>query len=138
MVKHAALRRPMGGCQSHWSICTRTKEGGRKWEGDGVNLLVTPATKSKPRGQEGIAKMSGCNKPWSVCAVDHRGPVSRDAGEQSAWATPRRRGALLPSRARAKSGKGEHGQVCERCSRRLPVEMDSEQGKMADDGTRGS
>jgi hypothetical protein len=27
--------------------------------------------------------MSGCNKLWSVCAVDPTGPVSKDAGEQS-------------------------------------------------------
>jgi hypothetical protein len=34
----------------------------RKWEGNVVDLLVTPATKSKPRQQEGTTKMSGCNK----------------------------------------------------------------------------
>jgi hypothetical protein len=64
-------------------------------EQDVVDLLVTPATKSKPRGQEGTAKMSGCNKLWLVCAVD-------STGEQSAGAAPRRRGALLPPRAGGK------------------------------------
>jgi hypothetical protein len=49
--------------------------------------------------------MSVCNKLWSVCAVDATGPVSRDAGEQSAGATPHRRGALLPPRAPAELGK---------------------------------
>jgi hypothetical protein len=58
-------------------------------------MLVTPATKSKPRGQKGIVKMSGCNRLWSVCAADATGAVSRDAGEQSTGATPRRRGVLL-------------------------------------------
>jgi hypothetical protein len=84
----------------------KNKDWRRKWEGDAVDLLVTPATKSKPRGQEGIVKMSGGNKLWSVCAVDARGPVSRDAGEQSAGATPHRRGVLLPPVRWRKAGKG--------------------------------
>jgi hypothetical protein len=72
-------------------------------------LLVTPATKSKSWGQKGTVKMSGCNRLWSVCAADATGPVSRDAGEQSAGATPRRRGALLPH-AQAKITEGSHGE----------------------------
>jgi phage terminase large subunit-like protein len=43
-------------------ICAYEKDGRRKWKGDAVDWLVTAATKSKPRGQEGIVKMSGCNK----------------------------------------------------------------------------
>jgi hypothetical protein len=78
-------------------------------DGDIVDLLVTPATKSKPRGQEGTAKMSGCNKLWSVYAVD-------PTGEQSAGATPRRRGALLPPRAGEKRER-ENGEGAERCRR---------------------
>jgi hypothetical protein len=68
-------------------------------DGDTVDLLVTPATKSKPWGQEGTVKMSCCKKLWSVCSVD-------PTDEQSAGATPRRRGALLSPRARVESGKG--------------------------------
>jgi hypothetical protein len=45
-------------------------------------MLVTPATKSKPLEQNGTTKMSGCNKLRLLCT----GPVSRDAGEQSAGA----------------------------------------------------
>jgi hypothetical protein len=62
-------------------------DGGCKWKGDVVDLLVTAATKAA--GQEGTARISDCNKLWSVCVADPTGPVSRDAAEESAGATPR-------------------------------------------------
>jgi hypothetical protein len=78
-----------------------------KWERNIVDLLVTPATKPKPRWQDGTAKMSGCNKLWQLCAVDTTGPVSNNGGEQLA-------GGLPPPRARAKRKEGRNGEGCER------------------------
>jgi hypothetical protein len=43
-------------------ICTKAKSRSRKGEGDVVDLLVTPATKSKPSGREDTAQMADCNK----------------------------------------------------------------------------
>jgi hypothetical protein len=111
----------MSSDQSRWSIYTKTEDGGRNWNGDIVKFLVTPATKSKPRGQKGTVKMSGCNRLWPVCAADATGPISRDAGEQSAGAPPRRRGVVLPPRGR----KGRHG---EECLWRLPMGKDQSTG----------
>jgi hypothetical protein len=47
-------------------------------------LLITPATKAKPRGQERTVKMSGCNQLWSVCAKDPTGLCSQNVGGQPA------------------------------------------------------
>jgi hypothetical protein len=47
-----------------------------------------PGDQTKAAGQEGTAKMPGCNMLWLVCAVDPKGPVSKDAREQPAAATP--------------------------------------------------
>jgi hypothetical protein len=95
-------------------------------------LLVTPATKSKLRGQEGIVESA-----WVPIVPFLRG--GRAPGEAMAPMCDQgfgpSTGALLPPRARAKSEIREH---TEGCPRRLPVEMDSEQGNMADDGTRES
>jgi hypothetical protein len=74
---------------AHWSICPSTKDGGRKREGNVIDLRVIRATKSKPRGQEGTIKISGCKKLWSVCVVDSTGPASKDAREQPTGVTPR-------------------------------------------------
>jgi hypothetical protein len=55
-----------------------------------------PGDQIKAAGQEGIVKMSVCDKLWSFCAVDPTCPVSSDAGEQWAGAMPRRRGVRAP------------------------------------------
>jgi hypothetical protein len=95
-----------------------------KWEGKIVDLLVTPATKSKPRGQEGNVKMSDCNKLWQLCAVDTTGPLSNDWGEQLAGATPRRRGVLLPPRV---GGKGRSN------GKRFQTSLEAEESDQGDD-----
>jgi hypothetical protein len=52
-----------------------------------VALLVYLGDQSKAAAGW-TAKRSGCNKLWSVCAVDPTGPVSKDAGEQSPGPRP--------------------------------------------------
>jgi hypothetical protein len=76
----------------------RDKGGGQEWEGDALDMLLTPATKSKLKaaGAGGVIKISGCNKMCSVCAAEPTDPLSKDAGKQSVRASPRRLEALMP------------------------------------------
>jgi hypothetical protein len=82
----------------------RRPQTGRRW----CPFAGYAGDQIKAAGQEGIVKMSVCNKLWSFCAVDATGPVSRDPGEQSAGATPRPTGGkpFCPPRAGEKREKG--------------------------------
>jgi hypothetical protein len=45
-------------------VSAHDKDSCREYQEDAFDFLVSPATKSKPLGQEGTVKMSGCNKLW--------------------------------------------------------------------------
>jgi hypothetical protein len=69
---------------------------------EAINLIGGSAQRQRMEAANGV---SGCNRLWSVGAADGIGPVSRDAGEKSAGATPRLRSDLLPPPPGEKDGK---------------------------------